>query len=153
MRSIEVCIDYFHTFLLATAKTTGIMCLHCGHLSVPLWRTQYLMNAFREYLQIWHKHPLTPEDELIRFWKLKVKVTLTSQNAFWAVTQEFHKLIITKISLMSYQQQNGCILYPLFLLLKSLSLHCMHYGLWRDMNVNCNMTGLQRNTTPGGHFY
>ena len=46
-------------------------------------------NGWREFLQVWHRRPLGLEDELIRSWWSKVKITAASQNAFLAITQEF----------------------------------------------------------------
>jgi len=43
----------------------------------------------RAFFQIWHKHPLGLNDELIRIWWSWVKVTVTSQNMFLAIIQEF----------------------------------------------------------------
>lgn len=48
------------------------LCFCVVHPSVPFLWTQYLVQTVREFLQIWHKHPVGLKDELIRFWCSKV---------------------------------------------------------------------------------
>lgn len=48
-------------------------CLLAVYPSVSFSCMQCPMKALREFLQIWHKHPLELKDELIRIWWSKVK--------------------------------------------------------------------------------
>lgn len=69
----------FHSLIYLVLEDRGIM------LS-----GRYISNMpFQEFLQIWFKCSLELKDELIRFWWPQVKFTVTSQNIFLGITQEF----------------------------------------------------------------
>ncbi len=59
------------------------------HIFIPL---RWCKPWPQEFLQIWHQHPLGLNDELIRIWWSKV--TVTSQNTFMAITQEFIRYLL-----------------------------------------------------------
>lgn len=55
-----------------------------GCLFLPFWWTQYHRNTVREFLEIWHKCPLRPEDELIRI--SGIKESTYRPHACWNVS-------------------------------------------------------------------
>lgn len=77
-----ICQGYYsnhycaNTCLLLCYSWEAITCskskMFSGFPSIPFLWTQYLSNAWREFLQIWHTHPLGLEDELIWIWWSKI---------------------------------------------------------------------------------
>lgn len=45
-------------------------------------------KTYKEFQYMWHKRPCRLEDELMRIWWSKVKVTVTSQNMLLAIMQK-----------------------------------------------------------------
>ncbi len=82
-------IRHFYASAPVIVVARGIMILGCLPIRpfVPFSWTRYLRNTLRDFLLIWYKLPFGLKDELIRIWWSKV--TLTSQNTFLAITQEF----------------------------------------------------------------
>ena len=68
---------FLHASVQPIAVAGGIMLSGC--VSGSLILVWCLRNAFREFLQIWNKHPFELKDEPIRLCWLEVKVTVTFQ--------------------------------------------------------------------------
>lgn len=59
----------------------------CPYVICPIL-VKYFQNAWREFLQTKHKIPLRLRDGVIRIWRQKVKVTVTSQIKFLTITKK-----------------------------------------------------------------
>lgn len=60
------------------------------HLSMQFLWKRYLCNTLREFLQNGHKTLLGHNDELIRIWLSKQRVTVTPQNMFFAIFKNLY---------------------------------------------------------------
>jgi len=116
--------------------------------------TSRLGEASRELLTTWHKRPPGLEDELIRCWWSKVKVTGTSpppppkkrnisrtlERIYFNLANILTLMLKVELTFLTITKESIC---------KWWHFHTDAHNdnvitCWSDMDLNCNMTSLQR---------
>ena len=103
-------------------------------------------NALRKCLQFWHKHPHGLEEDLIRKWWSKVKMTATHKTYFLAMTQE--ELWQNFIHILTVIKRVNIVLLWFYLNFHFSTFFLKSLNVWvcRDLDENYNFTGWQSTT-------